>query len=38
MVLGPGMKVSNLADYLKSKPWRWAGHREKILVSHETPE
>jgi len=38
MVLGPAMRVSNLADYLKSKPWRWAGYREKILVPRETIE
>jgi hypothetical protein len=38
MVLGPGMRVSNLADYLKSKPWLWAGYREKMLVPRETIE
>lgn len=38
LVLGPGMSVSSLADYLKSKPWRWAGHREKMQVSQETTE
>jgi hypothetical protein len=34
MVLGPGMSVGNLADYLKSKPWCLAGYREKMLVPH----
>jgi hypothetical protein len=36
MVLGPGMSVSNLADYLRSKPWRWAGYREKMPCPRET--
>ena len=34
MVLGPGMSAGNLADYLKSKPWCWAGYRETMLVPH----
>jgi hypothetical protein len=38
MVLGPGTSRSSQADYLKSKPWRRAGHRENILASYETIE
>ncbi len=38
IVLGPGMSVNDLAAYLRSKLWRWAGHREKILVPRETTE
>ena len=38
IVLGPGMSVSSLADYLKAKSWRWAGYRETILIPRETTE
>jgi hypothetical protein len=32
IILGPETKISESANYLRAKPWRQAGCREKVLV------